>query len=54
MKNIFIIITIAMIFVSKACAAPAQNPQFLKAQKLESQGNFEQAKKIYETIRNKV
>ncbi len=50
MKNIFIILTIAMIFVSKACAAPAQNPQFLKAQKLESQGNFEQAKKIYESL----
>ena len=50
MKNIFIIITIAMIFVSKACAAPALNPQFLKAQKLESQGNFEQAKKIYESL----
>jgi len=50
MKNIFIVITISVIFVSKAFTAPAQNPQLLEAQKLESQGDFEQAKKIFESL----
>jgi len=46
--TIFLIITIISVF--HAVAALTQNPQFIRAQELESEGKLEEAKKIYENL----
>lgn len=49
-KSLKIFLTITIIFVSHLVSTLAQNPQFLKAQELESQGKLEEAKEIYENL----